>query len=968
MKKTLFLILLSIFSAIAAVAQTGKVTGTLLDASNGEYIPGAVVEYASVKSPDRKKYVTTGFEGAISIPSVSYGDYRIVISFLGYEKLEKEIRVNAPKVDIGRLNMKPSSEQIESVVKEVQAMRTSQKGDTVSYNAGAFKVAGDADVEGLLKKMPGITITDGEVEAQGETVKKVFVDGKEFFGEDVTTAIQSLPAQAVDRVEVYNKLSDQAEFSGMDDGEGYKAINIVTHKQMRQGQFGKVYAGYGYDNNDNALDRHKYMAGGNVNLFQGDSRVSLLGLFNNINRQNFSFEDILDVSGSTGGRHGVGQYMVRPQKGVATVNAIGLNYSDSWGKRDQVTFQGSYFFNNSSTTNHSTTEKYYEAPSPLDTLMQRGYSNTVNNNHRLNARVEWKISDNQSLMSRTGVSFQLNNPLSTTNGVQYGESGYSIIDNYGKTRNHGYNLNEFLQYRAKLGKAGRTITVDGNAQYNNRDYTRRSYSNTAEPYEYDPAVPADTLDNGVVTRRYLFTLTPSTSYNVRANFTYTEPLSKYSQFSMQYRFNLSHSENDKKSYVTDADYSYAGLTPDPELSSDYRSDYTTHRAGPGFRFSKNRNTIVANVYYQRAELSGQVLSASDQKIGKSFDNATYFFMTHWNFDRQNSIRLFVRSSTDNPSVTQLQQIKDISNAQYVSSGNAKLDQSYSHNVRMHYINSNVTKGRTFMWMFSLTATQDYIGRSIYYNPSYDITGLNYVPLQYSTYENMDGYFSLRTHVSYGTPINFIKCNLNLRAGVTYGKTPSMIDGQRNNAGSMNYDFGAVLGSNVSENVDFTLSWNGTYSEATNSLSDTRNRYFSQSASASLKATFWKGFTFTGSCAYTQYLGFTNDYNDDYFLCNVFLGKKIFRNRRGEIQIGVNDLLNQNSSFTRTTGSGYVQNQWNNVIGRYYTIQFTYNLRHFGKKGSKDIKDYDGMDRGSGGRRHGMPPMGPPPGGGFGGPR
>lgn len=178
--------------------------------------------------------------------------------------------------------------------------------------------------------MPGITVTDGTVEAQGEEIKKVFVDGKEFFGEDVTTAIKSLPAQAVERIEVYNKLSDAAEFSGMDDGEGYKAINIVTRENMRQGQFGKLYAGFGYDADTRTEDRFKYIAGGNVNIFNRDSRISIIGLFNNVNQQNFSFEDILSVSGNTGGRHGVGQYMVRPQSGVATVNALGVNYSDTW--------------------------------------------------------------------------------------------------------------------------------------------------------------------------------------------------------------------------------------------------------------------------------------------------------------------------------------------------------------------------------------------------------------------------------------------------------------------------------------------------------------------------------------------------------------------------------------------------------------------------------------------------------------
>ena len=970
MKKILSLIFLSCFVWASAFAQTtSKLTAQLVDASNGEPILGATVEYASTKNPDKKRYVTSGYNGSIAISSLTYGDYKITISFIGYESLEKEVTVKAATTSLGKLEMKPVSEMIESVVKEVQSLRTSQKGDTVSYNAGAFKVSTDADVEGLLKKMPGININNGEVEAQGETVKKVFVDGKEFFGEDVTTAIKSLPAQAVDRIEVYNKLSDQAEFSGMDDGEGYKAMNIVTHKHMRQGQFGKMYAGYGYDNNDNAIANHKYLAGGNVNIFQGDHRVTLLGLFNNINQQNFSFEDILEVSG--GGGRGVGQYMVRPQAGVATVNSAGLNYSGTWGKKDNVTFQGSYFFNNTNTVNNSTTEKWYEAPSPIDTLYQKGYSDTRNNNHRINARLDWKISPNHSLMSRTGVSFQLNNPFSTTNGQQWGQSGLSIIDNYSKTKNHGYNISEFLQYRAKLGKDGRTLTIGGNVRYNNREYQRNSWSNTAEALRYDPdTVNVEDLE-APLKLRYLYTLTPSSSLNFSGTFNYTEPLSKYSQLSMQYRFSMNNSKSDKLAYITGDDFDPTGLTPAPNLSTNSERTYTTHRVGPGFRFSKERNTVVANVYYQHALLDGMLNEGAknEQKIKKDFDNVTYFLMTNIFFNKENSLRVHVSSSTDEPSLTQLQNIKDVTNAQYVSTGNSNLDQSYSHSIRAHYVNSNVEKGRTLMVMGMFSTTQNYIGRSVYYNPSSEITGLDYTPLQYSTYENMNGQWSVRGMASFGTPLSFMKCNLNLRAGVSYSITPSKIDGKINNASNMGYNFGAVLGSNISENVDFTLAWNGNYNEALNSQANVKNRYFNHSASLNMKVSFWKGFTFTGSCVYNQYLGFTNDYNEDYLLCNLFLGKKIFKNQRGEIQIGVNDVFNQNSAFSRSTGSGYTQNSWNNVIGRYYTIQFVYNLRNFGKKGSKNIGDYEGMGgRGGRGGMGGGRPMGPPPGGMHGGPR
>lgn len=204
-------------------------------------------------------------------------------------------------------------------------------------------------------------------------------------------------------------------------------------------------------------------------------------------------------------------------------------------------------------------------------------------------------------------------------------------------------------------------------------------------------------------------------------------------------------------------------------------------------------------------------------------------------------------------------------------------------------------------------------------------------------------------------------------GSVYLDNGEIVGGERNDASRLSYDFRAVLGSNISENVDFTLSWHGAYNIAKNSLvvndSDNKNRYFNHVATAAMKFVFLKSFTFTGNVSYQQNIGFTNDYDNSYVLCNVYLGKKVFRNRRGEVMFGVNDLFDQNTAFSRTTGSGYTQNSINSVIGRYYTVQFVYNLRNFGKRGSKDIKDYDGMGALGGNRRGvGRPPMGPPPGG------
>ncbi len=994
MKRTLLTTLLTLFAA-AAFAQKGGVTATVVDADTGESVVGAVLTLTPVKTPEKKQYFTSAFKGAVSIPSLAYGEYSLSVAFLGYNNLDTTFRVSASKVSLGLLKLKPGV-QIETVVKEAKALRTSQKGDTVSYNAGAFKVVADADVEGLLKKMPGITVTDGTVEAQGETVKKVFVDGKEFFGEDVTTAIKSLPAEAVDRVEVYNKLSDAAEFSGMDDGEGYKALNIVTRPGMRQGQFGKLYAGFGYDADTETEDKFKYIAGGNANVFSGDSRISFIGLFNNVNQQNFSFEDILGVSGGGGGRRGgMGNYMVRPQSGVASVNAIGVNYSDTWGKRNQVTFQGSYFFNNTNTENRSTVEKWYEAPMIPDTLSTNGYSDTKGYNHRFNARLEWKISENQNLMIRPRFSYQSNDPWSRTTGWQYGApadggSGYSRTDNFSDALRHGYNVGTSAVYRAKLGKNGRTITLDGSFSYSDNTNNSNSWSNILATQPDRPAVDPVTgvWDPANYTElRYLRNLAPSSSYSLRGSFTYTEPVAKYAQLSFHYRASYNSQERDKRSYITGDDFSTAGLTPDRSLSNSYESGYLTQSVGPGFRFSKERNTFIANVYYQRSALDGQIVRDDAEKIKHAYNNVTYFMMGQLNINRENSLRLFVSSYTDSPSITDLQSVYDVSDAQNISHGNPNLKPTYSHRVNFHYTNSNVEKGRTFMWMFSMNTTLDYTAQHLVQSSrekpiELNIDGKPYSPNFYSTTENLDGYWQLRTHLSYGLPIGFLKSNFNVMAGVIYTKTPSMLGGtvdaatgmisggERNDTKNMGYDFRAVLGSNISENVDFTLSWNGTYNEATNSLNadKSKNRYFNHTAQGNLKVVFPLGFTFTASAAYSQYIGFTNDYSEDYLLCNVWLGKKVFKNKRGEVMVGVNDLFNQNRAFSRSTGSGYTQNSTNSVIGRYYMVQFNYNLRRFGKKGSRNIKDYDGVESSSGSRRMGPGGPGGPPPGMFHGPR
>lgn len=956
---------------------TGTLTATLVDASeNGEGIAGAVVELAPVKDTTKKKYNTSGYQGRISIAGLAYGTYRMKISFLGYKNIERQVTIGAARVNLGRLQMKQSSQKIDAVVLEVQALRTSQKGDTVSYNANAFKVTKDADAEGLLAKMPGVTIVDGEVEAQGETVQKIFVDGKEFFGNDVSSALKNLPAEIVSKVEVFNKLSDQAQFTGIDDGEGYKAINIVTDPKKRNGVFGKLYAGYGFDD--------KYIAGGNVNMFRGDHRLSLIGLFNNVNQQNFSTEDILGVTGGSSGRGGMQSrgggrmrrggsarnFMVRPQSGISTVASVGLNYSGTWWKKVDV--QGSYFFNTTKNENEKTTQRQYY--SQTDTV--RWYngsesSSSRNFNHRFNAKIEYKINENQELMIRPSLSFQSYSTNSSSdsrmdNYVGTESALLNLLKELKDSKSSGYNISNTLLYRTKLGKPGRTLTLDFSFRLNRnqRDNNSDSELDTLV-YAPNSLLPIDTVTSP--TRLYTDYL--SSGYRLNGSVIYTEPLTEKSQLSFQYRISYNYSDADKRVYPYDFQTEMFKPVIDPVLSNVYNSGYLTHRVGPGYRLGDKKNMLAVNVYYQRATLTGDQEYPFVSKLSAGFDNAVYFAMWNHTFNPTNTLRVFLRSYTDNPSVTNLQNVVDNTNPQFVTGGNPNLKPTYTHNLFMNYNKSSVTKGRTFMLMLGASLENNFIGDStaFYGREGGVVNGVKIDPYgQFTKPVNLDGSWNVRGAVSYGFPVKWIKSNLNLNASMTYNESPSIMDGVKNISSGYYYNYGAVLGSNISEKIDFTFGYNGGYNIARNSIQrqgNKDNRYLTHSARGRIKWVAWLGFTLSGDANYMRYKGITDQFNEEYLICNVYLGKKLFRNQRGEINVGVNDLLNQNKSFARNIQETYIENVTNKVLGRYWGFQFTYNLRNFGSKSKGGAPDALPSESGPGGHRgFGPGPGGPPPGG------
>lgn len=958
-KRSAFLLILCVNSLMAIAQSAYKISGTVKD-KDAEPLMGAAVK---LKTPKDSVIMGTliDLDGGFAFEQVLPGTYKITVSFLGFEDYTQNITIDQSDVMLNNIAL---TESKSNMLKEVKIVETAppvqQKEDTTQYNANSYKVNPDASAEDLVRKMPGIDLSGGKVQAQGEDVKKVLVDGKPFFGEDATSSLRNLPAEIVEKIQVYDERSEQSQFTGFDDGNTSKTINIITKSDKKEGVFGRVYSGAGTDGTDNA-DNFKYTVGGNVNYFKNDRRISLLGQSNNINIQNFSSQDLLGISGSSGGRGfgrgGAGMrsgsnnnFNVGQQNGINQTTAAGINYSDKWGKKVEVT--GSYFFNNTQNTTTEKVERQYVLPSMADqTYNENSFSTTNNYNHRFNLRLNYTIDSSNSILFVPNLSFQNNNSFSDQNANTI-RNFSEVLNNSSNTYNsslNGYNMSSMLLYRHKFKKQGRTISLWANGGLNNNQGNTSLYA------------PVSTTDTNYVLDQISDYVRDG--WNLNTNLTYTEPITKKSGLQVQYGINYQTSESDKRTYNYNAvDMNYSDL--DSLLSNTFSTDYLTHKGGIGYRYNDAKFNFNIGLDAQSATLNSDRILPYPSTISRPFTNVLPNARLQYNFTKKKNLRLFYRTSTNAPSVDQLQDVVNNSNPLQQSAGNPNLVQSYQHNLNSRYSSSNTNNGSTFFIMFGGALTQYYIGRStIIADQTTTLpNGITLDPgQQFSTQENMSGYYNVRSFSTYGMPLKALKSNINVNANASYARTPGLINSLKNYANNTNLGLGLVLSSNISEKIDFTLSSNGNYNIVKNTLSTSSDsRFYNQSSRFNVNYIFWKGIVFNTELNHQLFTGLSQGFNQNFLLWNMSLAKKVFKKQQGEIKLSVFDLLGQNTSITPLPTEAYTQYTQTNVLQRYFLLTFTYNLRFF--KGGASMKDIEKKDEGN---MHFMPGMMPPhPGGGM----
>jgi len=901
--------------AIGAQAQQIRLSGTLTDSLTNEALPFVPVTFQHLGDTTVRRTTQTDISGYFVSPLLDPGSHRLTAAFLGYRTLVRQVTAISD-TDLGTMRMAPATTLLHEAVIEQLQTRVEQKGDTTIYNAGAFQVLPDATAEELLRRMPGITTDGGEVKAQGEKVKRVLVDGEEFFGDDALMTLRNLPAEIIDKVQVFDRLNEQSEFSGFDDGNREKTINIITKAGRNQGTFGTAQAGYGTD--------ERYAASLSLNRFKGSQRITVLGMLNNINQQNFSSQDLVGVQGGGGGGGrgggrggGAADLMIGTQPGINTTGSAGLNYSDKFGKNTKLS--GSYFFNQQQSRNTSLNERTtFLSDTAAQYSTSRRDRNSDNYNHRFNLRFEHAIDSLRSVVVTPRLSFQLNRSTSSSSGLVRNEEGdtLSSTENINRNQREGLDFSNSLLYRQKGRVKGRTFSANLTMSLNNQGSLGRLHAdNRYSSPMIDDAELDQRSDGENRTQRHALELQ------------YTEPVGSKGHLRFVAAPSIQLSDADKLTY-DDADGTSLLNT---RLSNRADNTIRSLRGGVAYRMKGEKYNFNVGLDGMGTDMHSEQTYPRTVTVERTFMNALPNAMFMWRPDKLTRVRLNYRTNTRTPSITQLQNVVDNSDPLKLTTGNLDLSQGYMHTVSLNLNTSDSTRTRPLLVMLMAQAEQDRIS-NVTFAPATDSTLADGTVLpagsQLTIPMNLQGHFSTRALVNYGLPVPAIGSNANLTAGGSIDRLPGTVNGITSFTWNTNWNIGASISGMMDKVADFRLSYTANFNTARSELRPDRDNAYYQGRLTGRVVLSMKGWVLENEVAHDQYIGLGQDIDRDALVWNAALGRKFLKGDALELRITAYDLLGRNVSVGRDVGDTYIQNTVTNMLQRYVMFSVIHNLRAF----------------------------------------
>ncbi|WP_375583474.1 outer membrane beta-barrel protein [Cyclobacterium xiamenense] len=905
-----FFVLLAFVSTSLSLFGQQKYTGTIVDSDSKEPLFGA---YVFLKDSDGETLSSsyTDFDGVFQINKPGKNSFLVEVSFIGYQTLQKN--VNAPTGnDLGTFELQSDGQEMEAFELSADALTGEVRGDTVAFNANAFKTRPQADADELVRKMPGVVIQNGVIEVQGEEVKEVLVDGRPFFGDNPAAALKNLPAQVVLKIEFLDQRSDEARLTGFDDGETTKTINIITKPGMRAGRFGKFYGGYGTDNN--------YIAGGNMNFFNGARRLSILGLTNNINQQNFGEDDLGNLN-SDDSRRGGNELAVGELPGITTTNAVGVNFSDEY-LDEKLKVTGNYLFNDRDNVLTRSSSREYILPNDSLQLYNEDRNNqTRTQSHRMSARIDYEIDERQALILRPRIGLDYRKSTTIRDAYNLFDAATPISRNQNTTLSERQSMNfrNSLIYRYNFAKEGRTLST----YVYTSTYDSDSQSDLVAANQNFQTTNVDSL---IQFRNSLYS-----SLYYSTGVSYFEPLGERSRLRLEYRLSNNASDTDQTVEIQEPETDLIRL--DTALTNRFENQYMTQRGRIGYSYNSEKLSLYSTISYESASLDSDRLFPGFENTQRTFSNVLPRLVVNYQMGEFSSLRVDYNTDTDAPSIRQLQDVISNSNPMQISNGNPDLKQEYSHRLFTRFRKINPETNRSLMFFLYGNIRQDYIGNETFIAPK-DTLIQNEVLLnqggQYTRPVNLNNYYVARLYGSYGFPLKFMKSNLNINSSFTVRNRPGIINGQENFNTNTTFTQGINLSSNINDRVDFNISSRGSFNTVRSSLQeDLDNNFYTQRTRADL---FWNfvGGIFVGSSVNHQvYTGLGEGFDRSIFLVNLDLGYRIPPSNKTEIKLTVFDLMNQNVSIDRNVTDVFVEDVRTQVLRQFFMLTVTYNLRRFG---------------------------------------
>lgn len=932
--KCLLMLLMILFSPMAFAQQSGvNVTGSVVEQGSDTPIEQATVRLLNVKDSAMVRGVVSARNGSFTLKNVKKGSYLLHITFIGYDPLYQPLQITGKKnpVNVGKLELSDGAIELGEAVVIGKAPEVTVRNDTVEYNADSYKVTEGSVLEDLLKKMPGVEVdSEGKITVNGKEVKKVMVDGKEFFSDDPKVASKNLPAKMIDKLQVLDKKSDMAQMTGFDDGEEETVINLTVKPGMKQGWFGNAYGGYG--------SKDRYEGNAMVNRFVNNDQITFMGGANNTN--NIGFSDLAStmfsgMGGGGGRRGGFGA-----GSGITSSGNAGLNFSKEF-KPDKLTLGGNTRYSHSDNDARSKSDRQNILPGDSSSYdNSEAMSRTKSDNFGVDFRLEWKPDTMTQLIFRPSfsLSHSMNDNFSDATTLDNERDTVNTNKSNNYSESNGYNLNASIDFSRKLNNKGRVFsaTLSGG----NSD----SYSDGMNRSDIVYFNQTDALKNSIIDQRSRY---DNKGFNYRAYVSWVEPIGHNNFIQATYSISQRKQEALKNVYNQDADGIYNVL--DSAYSQSYRNNFISQRASLSFKSqrAKFNYTIGLNLDPSYSSSENFVGDTTLSKITRKVVNLSPMAQFNYMFDKRTNLRIMYNGRTSQPSMTQLQPVADISDPTNITIGNPDLNPRYTNNVFIRFQQFTPEKQRAFMIM----ANGSYIINDIVSYTSYNQeTGV-----KTTTYKNVNGNYSGNVRMMLNTPLKNKKFSINSMTMASFANSNGYINEEKNtNRNLILSERGGI--DFRSSYLDLGVNGNIRYNATSNSLQKENNQNtFNYGAGGYTTIYLPLNFKIESDVNWSTNSGYGDGFKQNEVLWNASASKSFLKNNQGTLRFKIYDILQQRSNISRSVTASYIQDSEYNTLGSYFMVHFIYRFSIFkGGASASDVKTPGRSGRGRG-------PMGPPPG-------